>query len=227
MQPLPTSICSPLDPRVPHATGLHGTSRCVLCLPSGPSSTGRKGSSSIFQGAGHSPIHDGGSHPQDVFKVAMGIVTHCFASSRLLKCRFMQGSDIPVGCLPAWGGAFGPTHVTSAVGFAWLQRLGCPRQGFWEQRASQLCLHLVAPCSLPFKLWGFSSSTPTVQAPYRGLQAAERGWRDQHKVRASQRSKPVYFPLAQAQCGCPSRSCEMPEAVVGCQRETRGQNERQ
>lgn len=74
----------------------------------------------------------------------MGIVTHCFASSRLLKCRSMRGSDVPVGCLPAWGGAFGPTRITRAVGSAWLQRLGCSSSCSWEQRASQLCLRLVS-----------------------------------------------------------------------------------
>lgn len=85
---------------------------------SGPSSTGRKGPSSVFQGAGHSLMPDGGSHPQDVSKVsgvAMGIVTHCFTSSQMLKSCSMRGSDIAVGCLPAWGGPLLP-HTSPVLG---------------------------------------------------------------------------------------------------------------
>lgn len=100
-----------------------------------------------LQGAGPSPVHGGGSHPQDVFKWSCyGNSDSLLCRQRLLKSCSVRGSDVPVGCLPArGGGAFGPTHVTSAVGFTWLQRLGWSCWGSWEQRASQLCLRPVAP----------------------------------------------------------------------------------
>ena len=171
----------------------------------------------------------------------MGIVTHCFVSSRLLKAAPCGALTFP-WALSRCGGCLWSHTRHQCCGIC-LAAGACLPQTGRSREASRLCLHLVAPCSLPLELWGSSSRTPTVQAPCGGLQAAERGWRDQHKVRDGQQSTSVYFPLAQAQCGCHSCSCETPEAVVGCQCggmsvwwdvsvvgcqwETRGPNERQ
>lgn len=170
-------------------------------------------------GAGCSLIHDGGSHPRDVFKpskVAMGMVTHCSASSRLLKSGSTRGVMCR-GLSPGAGDAFGPTHVTGAVAFSWLQKLGWPHQGSWEQMAS----YLIASSSLPLKLGGRAGPAGP-QLSWHPIGVCRQLTGDAGTdSKLEPASKANLFPFLSHQlnaAAAPGR--------VGCPCETRGQNER-